>query len=1162
MNSSPASRGGCSGQGLLGWVLGAILALWASGPLAAQSRNIRFERIPTEHGLSQGTVNCMMQDHRGFMWFGTQDGLNRYDGLRFEALVHDPDDPATLNDTWILALLEDAANGDLWVGTLTGGLSRWQQDSGSFIHYRYDEQDPRSLADDEVWALAQDRDGTLWVGSGAAGLSHLSPAAGVLERYSHRPDDPASLSHDAVRALALDRDGHLWVGTLGGLNRFDAASRTFTRFQHDDADPSSLGDDRVRSVLEDRDGFLWVGTFGGLSRLDRWSGTFEHFRHDPEDPSSLSGNRVRTLLEDRDGRLWVGTDRALDLFDPVSGTFVHYAHNSADSTSLSADRVMSIYQDRGGVLWVGMQGGLDKWSPRTWSFSHFKKDPARPTSLSSDKILSLSVTTDGAVWIGTNGHGIDRFDRASGTVSHFRKGSGEPGNLSDDIITALLHDRDGALWAGTQEGGLNRLQSGAKAFENFVHDPDREDSLSADGVMSLYQDRYDRLWVGTFGGGLNRWVTTEGRGREAPGEFDVWRHDPADSESLSDDRVTALAEDAQGSLWAGTFGAGLNRFDQDLGTFLRFANDPSRRSSLSNDTVLTIHSSPAGDLWIGTASGLNRLEQIDEATGFATFRSYRTADGLPNNYIYGIYSDPVAPPERRDAAARDEPAREEPTSLWLSTNRGLSRFDLRTETFKNYDTSHGLQADEFNMNAHFQSPAGELFFGGTGGFNAFFPDAIEPNTSMPPVVLTSFSKLNRPVRLERPIFETQAVALDHSDTIVSFEFAALDFTAPAKNRYRYLLEGLSDEWIDLGHHRRVSFTNLDPGSYRLRVQGANNDGVWSEEGASIHISVAPPPWRAWWAYTLYVLSLAAIVWAYASLQHRRVERERAAGDRLREVDKLKDELLAKMRLVVEEQRGQVQERERHLAERESLIAELEAKNAELERFNYTVSHDLKSPLVTIKGFLGLLRRDAADGDLDRLDHDVQRISAAADKMHTLLEELLELSRVGHQVNQPNEVAMRDLAFEALELTGGMIAESEAVIDVAPDLPPVIGDRVRLVEVYQNLITNALKYMGSQSEPRIEIGFDDNGSGKRFYVRDNGVGIDPRYHDKIFGLFERLDAGSEGSGIGLALVKRIIEMHGGRIWVESQGQGSGSTFYFTLATGPPEPPNPIARPVTV
>ena len=1097
--------------------VGLLLALLASGALQGQSRSIRFERIAIEQGLSQGTVNCILQDRIGFMWFGTQDGLDRFDGARFEALAHDPEDPASLNDNWILALIEDAGTGDLWVGTRNGGLSRWRRSGSTFSHYRHDPDDPRSLAGDEVRALVQSRDGGIWIGTGTTGLDHLDPETGVIEHYRHDPADPRSLSHDRILTLYEDRAGDLFVGSLGGLDRFDPATDDFTRFFHDAADPGSLSDSRVRSILEDREGNLWIGTYGGLERLDPETGLFERFRHLPDDPSSLAEDRVRALFEDRDGRLWVGTDGALDLFDPVSRSFVHYRHNPAEPHSLSAERVMSIYQDRGGVLWVGMQGGLAKWSPRTWSFSHYKSDPSRPSSLSSDKILSISEDAAGALWLGTNGYGLNRFERSSGKVTRYRS-SGQPGSLGSDIVTAVHHDRRGQLWVGTLGGGLSRLDATTDTFETFVHDPEREDSLGANGVMSVYEDRSDNLWIGTYGGGLNRLDRTAGT-------FERWRHDPADAATISGDKVTALAEDT-GFLWVGTFGSGLNRFDPRTGAFLRFAHDRDRASSLTNDAILALHFTREGDLWIGTQIGLNRLERLDEASGEAVFRRYFEAQGLPNEFIYGIYDD---------SAGR----------LWLSTNRGLSRFDPRTESFKNFDTSHGLQAYEFNMNAHFQSPIGELFFGGVNGFNAFFPDRIEPDTSVPPVVLTSFSKLNRPVLLERPIFETDEVTLDHCDYIFSFELAALDYAAPGKNQYRYRLEGFNDEWIDLGNRRRVSFTNLDPGAYELLVQGSNSEGIWSENSASIRIRVLPPPWQTRWAYASYLAVLSALVWSYLRAQHRKVERERAVSARLREVDKLKDELLAKMRLVVEERTEQVAEREQLIAEREHLIAELEAKNAELERFNYTVSHDLKSPLVTIKGFLGLLEQDAASGDTERLEHDFDRISAAADKMYNLLEELLELSRVGLQAGPTEEVSLGEIAAEALEMVDGMVTERRVEVDIAPDLPRVLGDRTRLLEVYQNLLTNAMKYMGDQSAPRIDVGLARNGSGGHLYVRDNGIGIEPRYHDKIFGLFERLDAHEEGSGIGLAVVKRIIETHGGNIWVESAGAGKGSTFCFTL-----------------
>ncbi len=1068
----------------------AVLAL-CPGAGAAQERHIRFDRLSVQDGLSSATVPCLIQDSTGFIWLGTQDGLNRYDGHSFEVFKHEPGNPATLADNWVRALTEDAS-GDLWIAT-AAGLSRWRRATDTFVSYRHDPGDPASLSGDRVWSLLADRAGDLWVGTENAGLNRLARGAGAFERFRHDPGDPASLSDDRIRALHEDRSGRLWVGTLGGgLNLYDRETGTFERFRHDPDDPASLADDNVRSILEDHTGSLWVGTLGGLHRSvgDRSRPAFERFRHDPADPHSLSENRVRVLFEDRSGRLWIGTDGGLDLLDRATGRLSHYRHRAEDPASLSIDRVVSIYQDRGGVLWVGTEGGgVNTWHSRTWSFSN---DKVLPSDLSSRYILSVALDSEGHLWLGTNGHGLDRLHRSTGAVRPFRHAPESPGSLSDDRIPALLVDRQDVLWVGTLAGGLNRYDPATETFERFAHDPGRGDSLGADGVMSLYEDREGTLWVGTYGGGLNRFdAETQ--------TFVRHRHDPGDPRSLSDDKVSALAERAGGPLWVGTYGGGLNRFDRERGVFRRLRHDPHRRSSLSSDTVLALHLAPTGVLWVGTHNGLNRLEALDDGSGEAVFRSYFESDGLPSAVIYAVYSD-----------ARSR--------LWLATNKGISRFDPVTGAFKSFDVSHGLASDELNMGAHTQSPAGELIFGGIGGFNAFHPDRIEVNATVPPVALTSFSKLNRPVRLDRPVFDLSEIELDHRDHVVSFEFAALDYTAPARNRYRYRLDGFDSEWNDLGHRRRLTFTNLDPGGYVLRVQGSNNDGVWNEEGASIAIAVAPPPWRTWWAHALYALALAAATGTFVRSQQRRVERERAVARR---------------------ERAQAEERAR-------LIAELEEKNAELERFNYTVSHDLKSPLLTIKGFLGLLRRDLRAGDYQRLDHDLDRIDVAADRMHVLLHELLELSRIGHQVHPPEEVAMDQLAREAVDQVAGLIDRAGVEVHVAPGMPAVRGERIRLQEVYQNLIENAVKYMGEQAAPCIEVGAEQrNGSGPVFFVRDNGVGIDPRYREKIFGLFERLDTRDNGTGVGLALVRRIVELHGGRVWVESPGVGRGSTFCFTL-----------------
>ncbi|MEE8524121.1 MAG: two-component regulator propeller domain-containing protein [Thermoanaerobaculia bacterium] len=1055
---------------------------------------MRFEILSLEDGLSQSVVNCVLQDSRGFLWLGTQAGLNRYDGYEVTVYRHRPEDPSSLPHDWVLSLAEGPA-GDLWIGTEGGGLARWRPETDSFITYRHDPDDPESLSDDRIVDLIWDQAGILWIGSFASGLARFDPDSGSFERIRHHPSDPGSLVDDQVRAVYADRRGNLWIGTLGGLDLLGGDRRQLVHFRHDPGDPQSLGDNRVRAIVEDRHGSIWVGTHGGLNRLDPASGTFQRFRHDPAVPGSLSHDWIRALFEDRDGRLWVGTDGGLNLWQPGSGgRFVSYRSDAGDPHSLGSDQIVDIYQDRGGILWVGtLGGGAAKWNPATWSFPHLQIDASAGAS---NMIFSISQGPDGDLWAGTSG-GLARLDRdASGRVTGCRFFTHDPadaGSLGDDRVTALLHSRGGSLWVGTVGGGLHRLGAGGERFEKYRNDPRQPASLSADAVTSLHEDERGRLWIGTLDGGLNL--------HRGDGTFTRFRHHPADPTSLGYDRVFAIAEDRRGRLWLATDGGGLDRFDPDSGVFSHFRHQAGDPTSLSSDEVITVHVDAADRLWVGTkALGLDRLESLDEASGRAVFHNYSVADGLPDHTIWGILSDRGG-------------------YLWLSTNNGLSRFDPRTEKFTNYDSSHGLQAREFNMGAHHRSPGGELFFGGINGLNAFFPDRIHSRDAVPPpVVLTGLTRFNEPMPLARPVFDLDEVELSHRDHFLTFEFAVLDFTAPERNQYRYRLTGLDEAWVALGNERRVTFPSLGSGRYTLMVQGANAEGVWNRDGTSLSIVVKAAPWQSWWAQTLYAATAMAAIWLLVAVQNRKIERERA----------------------------RVREREVHLHERERLIGELERKCAELEHFNYTVSHDLKTPLVTIKGFLGYLRKDMASGDIGHVERDLNHISDAADRMSSLLDDLLAFALVGRQINPPESVELHELAYEARELAAGILGENRVDLEIGRDLPVVSGDRVRLRAVFQNLIENAVKYMGDQAAPRIEIGCrrGDDG-GEVVLVRDNGRGIAPRYHAKIFELFERLDADNRGTGVGLALVKRIVELHGGRVWVESEGPGHGSTFCFTV-----------------
>lgn len=835
-----------------------IAALFAQAVLASDTRPIRFDRLSIEDGLSQATVLAIHQDQAGFMWFGTEDGLDRFDGYDFVQFRHDPTDPESISSGYVWAIAE-GPSGDLWVATDGGGLSRHDRTSGSFTNYRAGDDGRSGPPSDHLRAMQIAPSGVVWIATRADGLASFDPESSRFASYRHDAADPTSLSDDHVFAIWIDDSGSVWVGTDGGLDRLDDEGTGFIHYRHDPADPSSLSDNRVRSLHGDADAGLWVGTRdGGLNQLDPESGVFERFQNDPDDATSLSSNRVRAILEDGAGRLWLGTIDGLNLMDRSTGSFTRYFHDPTDLTSLSANDVISLYQDRGGVIWVGTQlAGLSRWNPKIWSFGHHKAVPSDPHELRAANVTSFAEDRAGRLWVGTVGGGISVLDRISGTYTHFGSGPAKRGGLSSDIVMALLNDHQGAMWIGTLDGGLSRYDPTGGTFTHFRNDPGDETSLGSDGVMSLFEDDGGTLWVGTFGGGLNRF-------NRATQTFARFTHDPENPASLSSNRITCIAAATSGQLWLGTDGGGLELFDPQTGSARHFNQIPGDPEGLGSNSVYSLHVDPNGRLWVGTrGGGLAILLRYTSTPSTAQFRSYMSKDGLPSETIYGILPDSEG-------------------GLWLSTNRGLSRFDRATETFRNFRPSHGLQSDEFNFGAHYLSTTGEMMFGGINGFNAFYPERLEKNTAVPPVVMTDFLKSNRTVELPGQIFDVSEIELGYRDDVVTFEFAALDFTAPAENRYAYKLEGFDEEWIDLGTTRRVTFTDLAGGHYVLRVRGSNNEGVWNEAGVAVDLEVAPPPWQTWWAYTLYGLMLASVVFVAWRAQQRKLQREEEYSGRLEE----------------------------------------------------------------------------------------------------------------------------------------------------------------------------------------------------------------------------------------------------------------------------------------
>ncbi len=761
-----------------------------------------------------------------------------------------------------MTMIEDR-DGTIWLGTEGGGLNHFDPSSKTFVHYRHRPDDPTSLPNDRVRAILRDSKDRLWVGTDGGGLSRLDDG-GRFVTYRHDPNDPTSLSDDQVRQVVED-GGRLWVATDGGgINMMDPETGVFATLRHDPSDPTSLSSDRIKTLFLDRDGTLWAGTYdGGVNRAassDRTEAharfpasppdlSFTRLQHDPGDDNTLPADGIWSIFQDRDGVLWFGTVKGLAEWNPAQESFARYQHNPADAMSLSDGTVASIFQDRGGVLWVGTFSGLNKWNTAFGSISHYRHSAGAEDRLSSDIVAAFAEGSGGDVWIGTWGGGLNRLEPSTDEFRHYRHDPADASSLSDDRVMSLHVDPDGVLWVGTFAGGLNRLDPGSQRFTRFTHDPEDPGSLSFNGVTLIHTDSTGRLWAGAYNGGLNR--------LEENGGFSHIRHDPENPASLSSDIVIALHEDAAGTFWLGTEGHGLNHFDPETGEVIaHYRHDPTDPRSLSNDTPWVIREDAAGNLWIGTqGGGLNRWNAADRRAGRAIFKRYTKNDGLPSDHLFGILID-------------------EPGNLWISSNQGVTRFDPTTETLENFDSSHGLQNEEFNFAAAIRARDGRMYFGGLTGFNAFYPEQVHRNEHVPPVVLTEFLKFNDPIDLGQPLSRVSEVTLDYQDYVVAFEFSALDYTAPENNRYLHKLEGFDRDWVDSGKLRRATYTNLEPGEYNFRVKASNNDGVWNEEGVTLALTVLPPPWRTWWAYTFYTLTLAVALWLYARAQARK--RQQAA----------------------------------------------------------------------------------------------------------------------------------------------------------------------------------------------------------------------------------------------------------------------------------------------
>ena len=1077
-----------------------LLSILLTSSFLLAQKTINFEHLTVDDGLSSNTVLCLLEDSRGFLWIGTYDGLNKYDGYKFTAYKNSPRDSLSISDNMIGALCEDK-NGNIWAGcSWGGGLNKFNRETEKFTRYLHDLDNSSSISSDRIRSINSDSSGNLWIGTEDAGLEYFELDKEIFHHFRHNPNDQFSLRSDMVYAVYADKNNQLWIGTGKGFHKLIKEKGNFIFYLPSD-DPESISGIRVATISEDLSGYLWIGTQdGGLNMFNPSTNKFSRFSHAPKNINSLSDNFINVIHADSEGLIWIGTNiGGLNLFDSKNNNFHNLLKDFNNPKSISDDYVTTIYEDDSGIMWLGTwSGGLNKYNRKKEKFTTYSYNPNNPNSLSSNGVFAIYKDTYGELWVGTETGGITRIDERKNKFIYYLHNPNDPGSISSNVIYSICEDKDGYLWIGTGDAGICKFDRKTNKFQNYAHDPSDQNSLRNDKISQLFSDSYGDLWVGlSTGNGIDRLKRGENK-------FVHYKNDLGNPKSVSEQMVYIIYEDNSRNLWIGTHGDGLMLYNRETDDFTFFRHDPNKPdNSISHNAVSALCEDEKGTLWIGTnGAGFNKFERSKNK-----FKIYTERDGLANNVVNGILSDDKG-------------------NLWISTGKGISRFNIKKESFTNYSSRDGLQGSDFNGRACFKSRNGEMYFGGTNGLNSFRPENIKENTYIPPIVLTDFQILHKPVQigydtlrgrtiLEKSITETDLVELDYDDNILSFEFAALDYHSPEKNKYTYTLEGFDEHWNQTDASKReITYTNLNPGEYTLKIKGSNNDGVWNEAGLSLKIIINPPWWSRWWAYIIYGFVIALVFTAstriYLNRQRLKTQLalEREHAFKLEEVDKMKSNFYA------------------------------------------NISHEFRTPLMLILGPVEKLVSRIKDEDGQK---QIGLIKGNARRLLNLINQLLDLARL-----EAGRLKLNAALGNIAQFVRGLAMEFESlaeqrdislkVIMEKEDIE-VYFDKEKMEKIIINLLTNAFKFTPAGGSITVNM-HETQTNLLEIVIHDSGIGIPKSELTKIFDRFYQVDGSHtrehEGTGIGLALTKELVELHKGNIFIDSvEGHWTEVTITFPL-----------------
>ena len=1060
------------------------------GCFLSRAQQYFFSGYSIGDGLSQSVVNCIFHDSKGYIWFGTQNGLNKYNGYTFEVFTSNPNDSNSIINNWINGITEDK-EANLWIAT-KGGLVKYSRKEKRFSRIEFSPPF-QVLATDCVYDVKCARNGDILINMPPV-LSICDPKTMNFRHYISPFAFDGSAKDNNIPLLE-DRKGTIWIASTKGLAAFDPGVKTFRVFNHNSVNQASLSDDNITALYLDQNGELWVGTSSGLNHMKPGENGFNHYFHDEHNEFSLSNNFIRAILADKSGNIWIATEGGgLNRMSLDKANHVFFERFNAEKSGLNHNINLSLAIDNSDNLWIGTLSGINKTNLKKRNFNLYRKsDSPYSVDLAGNVIASIYEDENNVIWIGNWGQGLNLYNRKTGNVEHYSSRLAGKYHIPNNYIHCIFEDDRHTIWLGTRDGLLVYDKQKRRFFrpEEFFKDnglPNFTDLR----INRMIQDHKGNYWVATHDG-----LYKMQRNGSRPEHFYAGA---IPGFRISSNLVYAVLEDHEGMIWIGTIN-GLDVIDPNKGSITHFRKSEKRENSLSDNFITALYEDQNFDIWIGTNSYVNRFSKKN-----AKFSYFSGDQGFPSNLVYSIRED-------------------KNHCLWFATGNGLCRFDSATNTFRTFTVEGGLQSPEFNLGASFRSNDGEMFFGGMNGFNSFYPDSLSDNPHIPVIAITAAYKLNKGIREYLNLEKGDPIILNYNENTFTVEFAALEFTNPAKNRYAYWLEGVDDNWNDIGTRNFVAFTNLPPGEYTMRVKGCNNDGRWNETGVRLSIIIRPPWWKSTLAYVAYFLLAVFLILLNIKIRER---------NHIRELKIMEEKVKVRTQLI-EEQKSEILNKN----------SELNELNAAKDKFFSIIAHDLRNPFNAIIGLTDILLLNLDDIDIKKLQKTLENIKGSSQQAHELLENLLLWARshTGTISFRTEPIDLKIQVEESMEFVAAQAARKN--ISVIADYNPcglINGDVNMINTILRNLLTNALKFTPRNGEVRVGI-FQNNGF-CILSIQDNGIGITAEKLKQLFSIdTTHKTKGTDqepGTGLGLILCKEFIEKHGGHLEIVSE-VGKGSEF---------------------